>query len=170
MYAVIDGGHRLEAGKKLASGKRVTALPCYVLERAGYGASFAANTAHPLTLSVKERMRFAWLLHEKAPKASARWIAARVGLSHGTVSKAFSGGSSSSSGGSDDESIVRRVLSVMTKNPTAVHADDVYNAIFGSTNAVQMYKAVKHWVAVMADALQRAEAQAKATAPTRAGG
>lgn len=163
MYAVIDGGHRLEAGKKLANGKHVTAFPCYVLDHAGYGESFAANTAHPLTLSVKERMRFAVGLRKVHPKMSLREIAKRVGVSPGTASKFFAGRNSSSGAGSDDESVVRRVLSVMTKNPTAVHADDVYDQVFASTNAAQMYKAVKHWVAVMSEALQRAEKQAEAS-------
>ena len=163
IYAVVDGGHRLEAGKKLASGRRVTALPCCVLEGAGYGASFNANASHPLTLSVKERLRYALLIHEKAPKASARSIAKQVGLAHNTVSKAFAGGGSSGGSADDsDEAVVRRVLGLMTKNPTAVHADEVYSSIFGGPHAAQVYKAVRHWVTVLDAALQRAEAQAAA--------
>jgi len=157
MYAVIDGAHRLEAGKKLANGKRVTAYPCRVKDDLGVAASWAANASHPLTICAKDRIRFALGYHQKYPKMSAYEISRRVGLSHSTVSKALAGGTSSG-GTPDGNSAVRRVLSAMTYGADA-QSDDVYAEVFSSKDPAQVYRAVRHWVIVLSDVVRKAEAE-----------
>jgi ParB-like chromosome segregation protein Spo0J len=82
-YFIIDGFHRYAVAREL----ELPTLQCSVLAEAGYEEAVAANLKHGLPLSIDERKHFARWLKEHYPEMSVRDIAARAGLSTGSVSK-----------------------------------------------------------------------------------
>lgn len=87
-YSLIDGFHRFE----IATRRKLEALPCIVLEGAGYPEAVFANIAHGLPLSRADRKEAArWWANEE-PGLSYREISRRVGISDKTVKQAIGAG------------------------------------------------------------------------------
>jgi len=98
-YLVIDGAHRLEAGRKLDGGRSVSSFPCKVVPNMGYEDSVQENLKHlGLQLSTADRKAYSVFLHEEHSDLSARELARRVGLAPSTVLIALNGAGSGGNG------------------------------------------------------------------------
>ncbi len=78
---VIDGFHRLEAGRRLG----LQSLSCVLDSTAGYEEAVGANLRHGLPLSLADRKAYARWLAEQYPDLSYRELGRRTGLHHETV-------------------------------------------------------------------------------------
>lgn len=139
-YVVIDGAHRLEAGRKLG----LKTVRCVVQSNAGYPDAFAANLAHGLPLSVSDRKAFATYLHEEQPGLSNREIGRQTGLSHHTVAAAIAAKDSEGTGKdaqpawhSPKQNPVVKMIDLLAKAST----EGIGRGFFGTDTSVKVIRA-----------------------------
>lgn len=88
-YLLIDGYHRWETAKSKHLDRLLANCEPFTNENDVVEAAFRANLHHGLTASAENRSDYAYWLHLTYPNMEQAEIAARVGITQSTVSKAI---------------------------------------------------------------------------------
>jgi len=161
-YLVIDGQHRILAGRELENGNVVTSFPCRVVPNLGYEASVQENLKHlGLQLSTADRKAYAVFLHEQHPDLSGREVARRVGLDVVTVLTAWKGGPDPASKPSNLSRSLTSIIKAEAEREGMGGGRPAYVAhtILNSKDPEAVVIALDGWIAALTDGLEQARAK-----------
>ncbi len=164
LFALLDGFHRLEAGRKIGLEK----FDCEIIspvDNDEYLTAVALNLdGRALPLSLQDRKVFAAYLHQKYPDVSARKIAMQVGLSHSTVSTLMKQENGTNAERGKTRSSINTMLSLMKRiidtgegagfMGLGNRAQFIADRVAGSKDPKLMLKSLKTWAPILEKAIE----------------